>query len=118
MSLPFSVRLKPDRPRWQRRRPNRCSRAVMCVLIVDWLTLSSICAAEKPPASTTFANTRSNRRSPSLKLASMLSPHQRQPALILMFAPDGHKALSRQPSLPHELIFPGDRLTEAPAVKG
>ena len=96
-ACPFSVRLKPDRPRSHRRRPSRCSSAVICVLMVDWLTLSSICAAEKPPASTTFANTRSNRRSPSLRLASMLSPHQRQPpGSILMFALADGKALSRR----------------------
>ena len=43
----------------------------MCVLMVDWLTLSAIWAAENPPASTTLANTFSSLMSPSLRVPSI-----------------------------------------------
>src|SRR5260221_2864362 len=43
--------------------------------MVDWLILRSIWAAEKPPASPTWAKIRSTQISPSLKLASILLSH-------------------------------------------
>ncbi|MNP66065.1 hypothetical protein D3C76_1617180 [compost metagenome] len=68
-SRPSSVRAKPARPRWHRRRPRRCSRSLICWLMAERPMPSTLSAAEKPPHSTTLRKMRSRRISKSLTWA-------------------------------------------------
>jgi hypothetical protein len=56
---------KPDRPRWQSCTPSLTSRSAICLLIADFVILSSISAREKPPQSVTARKVRINLRSKS-----------------------------------------------------
>ncbi|MNY45924.1 hypothetical protein D3C86_1810620 [compost metagenome] len=69
--VPLGVTENPARPRSHKRKPRRASSDASCALMVGWVVLSVVCAAEMPPASTTARNTRIRRRSSSVTLPSI-----------------------------------------------